>query len=275
MTGTRLVKMSGSGNDFVVLSGDEAAAAGVDLPEFARRVCRRGLSVGADGLLVVSPEGKDRVKVRFLNPDGREAFCGNGSRCAARFAVERGFAGRSLVLETSLGEIPAEVGNRSVVLVMPCPSGGGRVEIESGGERFAGRSIVAGVPHYVLLVDRLDEAPLDRWGPALRRHPVFGESGANVDLVERTGPSTARLRTWERGVEGETLSCGSGAVAAAFALRLDGGPEAWSLVPRSGIPLRVRLPGPPGAPRAAELDGDARWIFEAVLGDEATSGFPR
>jgi diaminopimelate epimerase len=117
-------------------------------------------------------------------------------------------------------------------------------------------------------------APLERWGPALAHHPAFGPAGTNVDLVAQGADGTLRIRTWERGVEGETLSCGSGAVAGAHFLALRRGTADVRILPASGVALRVTLRGPRTAPSAARLEGDARVIFEGTLPEEAVSGFP-
>jgi len=265
--GVRVTKMSGAGNDFVVL--DAATASAIpDLPDWARHVCRRGLSVGADGVLVVGPED-GAVRVRFLNPDGGEAFCGNGTRCAARFAVLRGLAGDAVRLLTAAGEVAASVDGGRVRLELPGPRDLGPWEGDVGSESLAGRRIEAGVPHLVLEVDDVREAPLDRWGPALAHHPDFGTPGTNVDVVSAGTDGVLCIRTWERGVEGETLSCGSGAVAGARFLALRHGTGDVRVLPASGVPLRVTLRG-----NLAILEGDARVIFDGTLPLEAVSGFP-
>jgi diaminopimelate epimerase len=271
--GPLVVKMSGAGNDFVVLDEEQARRLPLAPEAWARRVCRRGLAVGADGVLFVSPAGGDRVRVRFLNPDGSEAFCGNGTRCAARFARRRGYAADEMVLETSAGDVPATVEGESVRLSLPAPEDRGETTLELAGERLEGRHVVASVPHFVVSVDDAARAPLGRWGPQVRRHPHFGAAGTNLDVIAAAGDGAFRVRTWERGVEGETLACGSGAVAAAFALRLGGAAETLRLIPASGVGLEVGLPGAPAAPRCALLAGDARFVFECELDEEALTGF--
>ena len=266
--------MSGAGNDFIVLGPEESRRLGIDAPSWARRVCRRGLSVGADGVLLVVPSGPGSIRVTFLNPDGVEAFCGNGSRCAARFAVLRGIAGRTLTLETPLGPLAAEVRDDVVRVELPLPQDLGARSVEALGTRFDGRLVVAGVPHFLVPVASIDGAPLGEWGPRLRHHPAFLPEGTNVDLVESREGAIA-IRTYERGVEGETLSCGSGAVAAAWARRAEApGVGPITVLPRSGIALRVDFAGPPACPVAAVLEGDARVVFEGELSDEALSGWP-
>jgi diaminopimelate epimerase len=265
------VKMSGAGNDFIVLGPGQAERIGADPTVWIRRVCRRRLSVGADGVLVVEPGVGDRVKVTFRNPDGSPAFCGNGSRCAARFAHISGMAGTSMTLETAAGDLAAEIVGDRVRLRLPAPIDHGVKTFDLGGQRVTGRFVSAGVPHFVVVDRNFAADALQRWGPPIRQDPVFGSEGTNLDLVWRTDDGSLRVRTWERGVEGETLSCGSGAVAAAFVVRLENGPRTARVLPASGIPLTVRLPGTADHPDAAILEGDARVIIEGRLGIDAIS----
>lgn len=270
-SGLAIAKMSGAGNDFVVVERREGAPFPDDLEAWTRRVCRRGQSVGADGVLVVERLGVDRIRVEFRNPDGTSAFCGNGTRCAARFARLRGLTGPSPVLETAAGEVRAKVADGLVEITLAPPRDDGPWVAEVDAERLDARVVWAGTPHVVIVVDEVGGAPLDRWGPAIRRHERFAPAGTNVDLVERRGRVAIRLRTWEKGVEGETLCCGSGAIAAAMAVRVGGAPERITVVPRSGSCLEVRLPGPPHAPTEAVLTGEARMVFEGFVHDEATA----
>lgn len=266
--------MSGAGNDFIVLGPEQAQELGDGLREWSRRACRRGVSIGADGVLVVEPSGPGRVRVRFHNPDGAEAFCGNGSRCAARFAYLRELAGETMILETSAGDLPARVAGEMVHLALPFPLDRGIEAFHLEGVRLTGRRIWAGVPHFVAFVRDLGTAPLERWGAWLRGHPRFGSDGTNVDLAEWRPEGSLGVRTWERGVEGETLSCGTGAVAAAFAAHLEDARDRVRIVPASGIPLLVTFEGPSAPSRRVLLEGDARIVLEGTLGPESTSGFP-
>ena len=260
--------MSGAGNDFLVVGPDAAAQLGDDRAGWVRRVCARGLSLGTDGVLFVELQGKDRIGVRFVNPDGSSAFCGNGSRCAARYAYLEGMAGARMVLATDDGEIPAEVRDTCVRLELPAPIDHGEREAVCAGVTHLGRFVTAGIPHFVVFVEDPAAAPLESWGPALRRHPVFGSDGTNVNLVAVDG-ARLRLRTWERGVERETLCCGSGAVAAALAARLRGAPERLEVRPAGGIPVGVELPGSATAPDHAVLEGEARVLFRGEVDPEA------
>jgi diaminopimelate epimerase len=267
-------KMSGAGNDFVVLDRSVWETVPGDRAAWVRAVCRRGVSVGADGVLVVGPDGTDRVRVLFFNPDGGEAFCGNGSRCAARYAATRGAAPTEMTLATTVGDVPARVQGGVVRLMLPPPRDLGAIVLESAAGTFSGRRVIAGVPHLVIPVAGLASYPLERVGPMLRRHPQLGLSGANVDLVETDARGRVHVRTWERGVENETLSCGTGAVAVAMAARLTGAPETVVVVPRSGLTLAVTIAGESDQPTSASLEGDARFVFEGVLDAEAIVSNP-
>jgi diaminopimelate epimerase len=265
----RFSKMSGAGNDFIVLGPEQLALLDDEPADWIQRICRRQVSVGADGLLLVEPAGENRVKVSFHNPDGSQAFCANGSRCAARYAFMRGFAGESMILETIAGELPAEIIEQGVRLNLPAPVDVGERDLELPEGRLQGRYILAGAPHFVCWREELSSAALERLGPPVRRHPEFGAAGVNLDLISKRPDGSLGIRTWERGVEGETLSCGSGAVAAALAYRLAGGGEDVRIVPASGIPLQVRL-----QEGQATLEGDARLIFDGELSGEALSLLP-
>jgi diaminopimelate epimerase len=266
--------MSGAGNDFVVLDERVWQIVPEDRAAWVRAVCRRGVSVGADGVLVVGVDGPDRVRVAFFNPDGGEAFCGNGSRCAARFAATRGATPTEMTLATAIGDVPASVKAGVVRLTLPPPRDLGAIVLESAAGDFSGRHVIAGVPHVVISVAGLASYPLERVAPMLRRHPKLGPSGANVDLVESDEQGRVHVRTWERGVENETLSCGTGAVAVAMAARLNRAPETVVVVPRSGLTLRVTIAGEPTQPTSASLEGDARFVFEGVLDAEAIVSGP-
>ena len=275
----RIVKMSGAGNDFIVLGAEAREQLGDGLLPWVRAVCRRGLSVGADGVLIVEAAEPGRVRMRYLNADGTPAFCGNGSRCAARFAALSGLADERMVLLTDAGELPARVEGERVHVSMPRPDGPEPLGLELEGRAIAGQRVLAGVPHYVTFVDDLAAAPLRRvLGPGLRAHPKFGDAGTNVNLVQWLDdqrPDDPRLgvRTFERGVEGETLSCGSGALAAAWAARLHERAGAVRVIPTSGVELEIVYPDPEHGEAFIRLSGEARVVFRASLDDEATRGF--
>jgi diaminopimelate epimerase len=268
--------MSGAGNDFLVFSGrverGEAETAAI------RRLCRRGTGVGADGVLFVYPEREggpsSRIVADYVNADGSVGrFCGNGTRCAARFAVLAGLAGPSLDVVTGWGLVGARVApGGSVTLDLPEPVAVGRAvpSLDAAGttlERDA-FALLVGVPHVVAFVRDgvdLDGLDLSVLGPALRRHPAMSE-GANANFVKRTGTARIALRTWERGVEAETLACGSGAVASAVVTSALSGESGPVLVgTRSGETLEVAFARDGELARRVTLKGDARVVFEGTL----------
>jgi diaminopimelate epimerase len=269
---TRFVKMAGGGNDFLVFEAD-----GRTLTEEDRRrialLCRRGLSVGADGALFLSGEDDLRVRLDYFNADGGLAsFCANGTRCAARYAVLRRLvAGNSPVVETGWAFVPARVAGEAVTLELPrFQAPADPVPISGAGLPASGVPIDVGVPHLVVFVDGwLEDLPVARLGPPLRRHPALPE-GANVNFVEVTGKDSISVRTYERGVEAETLACGSGVVASAVVAALEGlvSPPVICAT-RSGVGFTVTFRHQDGAILGASLTGDAREIYSAELNEEA------
>jgi len=268
----RFTKMSGGGNDFLVFEADGRALADNDRRRIAL-LCRRGLSVGADGALFLSPVAAGRVRVDYFNSDGGLAsFCANGTRCAARYAVRYGLAsGDRVLLETGWAPIEALVGNGAVTLRLPAlPPPGREVTIEGDGLPASATPVAVGVPHLVVFVDGdLDELPIGRLAPPLRHHPAMPE-GANVNFVRVEGADRLSLRTFERGVEGETLACGSGVVASAIVAAKRGlATPPVSCATKSGAVFQVRFSPADGGVRDAELTGDAREVFSGDLSEDA------
>src|SRR5262249_4239953 len=213
---SRFTKMAGGGNDFLVFEAD-----GRKLSEEDRRrlalLCRRGLSIGADGALFLSKGQAARMRLDYYNADGGLAsFCANGTRCAARYAAMRhlSLGGDDPVLETGWAPITAHVRGSEVTLDLPdVPAPGDTVRLSGVGLPEKAYPISVGVPHLVVFVEEgLSEMPVSRVAPPLRRHPDMRD-GANVNFVEVENPHSVAVRTFERGVEAETLACGSGAVA--------------------------------------------------------------
>jgi diaminopimelate epimerase len=269
---TRFVKMAGGGNDFLVFEADGRRLAEQDRERIAM-LCRRGLSVGADGALFLSGGEDGRVRVDYFNADGGlAAFCANGTRCAARYAVTRRLvSGEHPVLETGWGPVTARVDGETVTLwLQPLPAPGDPITVWGDGLPTTGTPMHVGVPHLVIFVDGdLDAVPVERLAPPLRSHPGMPD-GANVNFVQVIGPDRIRVRTYERGVEGETLACGSGVVASAIVAAREGRVRpVVACGTRSGVDFSVTFREADGFIVDATLTGDAREIFTATLTEEA------
>ncbi len=264
-------KMQGSGNDFILIDNRRGILKGMDLADLAKKVCDRHFSVGADGLIVIVPPTSKRAahfKWRFYNADGSEAeMCGNGSRCAARFAYIKKIAPRKMAFETLAGIIRAEVkSDRVKVQLMPPKEP--RLDISvplSTGVR-TGHFINTGVPHIVYFTDSLDTEDVRRIGRETRYHELFRPAGTNVNFVRVVGPKTLKVRTYERGVEDETLACGTGAVASAIIAEMLGKvAQPVAVLPRSNERLEVALEKKGAYVNNVYLEGEAGLICEGRL----------
>jgi diaminopimelate epimerase len=213
-------KMSGTGNDFVIIDNRTAGIPRVEQPDFARRICRRMFSVGADGLILIEESTKADFGWNFYNADGSVAeMCGNGSRCAARFAYRHKIVARKkMSIETLAGNVEAEIcAEDEVVRVKMTQPFDFKLDISLalGGEERAVAYVNTGVPHAVIFVQE-DDVPVKTWGRKVRFHELFEPKGANANFVKLLPDGKLKVRTYERGVEGETMACGTGAVASAL-----------------------------------------------------------
>jgi diaminopimelate epimerase len=266
----RFYKMTGSGNDFVVFNVSDGSASELENPEMIRMLSARGTGVGADGVVFVEKVAGGDVRMRYYNSDGSEAdLCGNASLCSTNLAVELGIAqGGGFILHTAAGSLRArirdglpEVDLEPVSDVKPDARDIGA----NPGESHLGY-VRAGVPHVVVEVDDIDAADVTGRGRELRNHPALAD-GANVDFVASRPDGAFAYRTYERGVEAETLACGTGAVATAIMLSSWGeSAHETTLWTRSGLPLVVTL-GRDGAAWLPSLRGEGRIVFEGSLRD--------
>ena len=269
VNGRRFYKMSGSGNDFVVFDSRDGSTRAFEDPETIRRLCDRRRGVGADGVVLVDPSPRASLLMKYFNSDGsRGAMCGNAALCVTSLASRLGTAaGSGMTIETDDGVVRSRmVGERPEIELQPVrdvrEKAGGRPE---AGERQLGYA-VAGVPHIVVLCEDVDWIDVPRRGQALRSAEWTMPEGANVNFVSQHGGQWS-IRTFERGVEAETLACGTGAVATAALLRAWGlGDSETALRTRSGCVLEVTLRGEKGAvvPR---LRGEGTLVFEGRLGE--------
>lgn len=269
-------KMAGGGNDFVVIDNRQGRV--TDPEELTKRICTPHLSVGADGLILIEHSARATFRMRYFNQDGGLAdFCANGTRCAARFAFVNVIAPKRMTIETDAGMVGAEMGDAGqVTLSLPPPRAFVAERPLRVGERtIRGSSLLVGVPHYVIYVrDDLWSQNIVPLGRAIRNHPDLAPAGANVNFVYLREPHGIEVRTYERGVEAETLSCGSGVVASVSTAALWGKVKSpVAVLTRSGITLEVSFAMDGGELSDVRLRGDARIVFRATLTPETLEGF--
>jgi len=272
-TGRSFYKMSGSGNDFVMVDARRAPPGDLAKPDVIRRVCARATGVGADGIVFLEPSSVADVRLTYLNADGSRAeFCGNATLCTTRLATELGMAGGAtseLRIETDSGVVSARMGTLGAEIDLPPVTEveAARVLPLAPGERQMGFAVV-GVPHLVIECDDVSTIDVVGRGRPLRHDPGFPR-GANVSFVSAAG-GRWRMRTYERGVEAETLACGSGAVAVAILLTVwNRATGVVELETSSGRTLRVRLErsGGVGGAWIPTLSGEARVVFQGTLSE--------
>jgi diaminopimelate epimerase len=266
------LKMSGSGNDFIIIDNREAMVPEAQLTRLVIGACRRKMSVGADGMIFIERSDTLDFKWRFFNADGSlPDMCGNGARCAARFAFMHGIANRQMAFETLAGTIEASVGADTVKIRMTEPRDlktGTILDLE--GTPTAIASINTGVPHVVVVVDDIEAVDVVKTGRLIRYHPNFAPDGTNANFVAVKENGTIFIRTYERGVEDETLACGTGNVAAALILAHEQGMTSpVRLTTRSGGRLTVHFDVQYGRFQDVFLEGDARVIYRGDLWEEA------
>lgn len=271
MQAVPFAKMHASGNDFILIDNRQGQVSG-DIPAFVRKLCRPHFSVGADGLILIEPSGKADFKWRYFNLDGGEVeMCGNGSRCAARFAFMNGIAGKSLRFETLAGIIRAEVGDKTVKVQLTAPSDyRPRLIIDLNGGKLEARFINTGVPHVVYFVDDVEAVDVRGVGAATRYHGLFAPGGANANFVKVVDRRNMLVRTYERGVESETLACGTGATAAALVAGAEGLVDSpVALATRGGNVLTVYFTWDGKQFGDVYLEGDAVLVYQGILEEGA------
>jgi diaminopimelate epimerase len=272
MDETTFYKYSGHGNDFVIIDNWRGHVPENELSKRAKLLCRLKFGVGADGVVYISegPETAD-FAVRFFNSDGSEAeMCGNASRCVAHMAYVVNIASSQMIFHTNAGEITAFVKDHLVSVRLPNigePGGVALVDVDGFSQSY--HRINTGVAHAVTWVDNLESVDVLRIGKVIRNHASFAP-GANVDFVEVIGNTTIAVRTYEKGVEGETLACGTGCVAAALLSASQGYVKGDKILckTRGGEDLTVRFEGPPEKPSAVYLEGAVRHVFSGTLGPD-------
>ena len=268
-------KMSGSGNDFILVDNRNGVVAERDMGRLVARSCRRRESVGADGVIFVTDSETYDFGWRFFNADGGEVeMCGNGGRCVSRFAFLKGIAGSEMTFETRVGPISAQVEGRVVKVLMPKPRNEMMdVDIEFMPGWRTCDFVNTGVPHVVVQVADLENHAVTDQGREIRYHPRFSPEGTNANFMIPLGPDELAVRTYERGVEDETLACGTGAIASALmASRRGMVVSPVKVHTRGGEILTVHLNNGGLDAEAGErvwLQGNTSVIYKATLHGEA------
>lgn len=264
--GRRFYKMTGSGNDFVVFNSADGPFGNLETAAEITTMCARGTGIGADGAVFLEAADGNVLKMRYYNADGsRATLCGNASLCSTRLGLELGLVSGDFTLETDAGRLPArvrdglpEIGLEPVTEVQAHAAG-----IDPEGDEMTIGFARVGVPHLIVAVPDLEHIDLQNRGAYLRRHPTLTD-GANVNFVSRRD-GRWYYRTYERGVEGETLACGSGSVATAILLnKWSQGSSETVLETRSGKQLTVGL-SREGDSWLASLRGEGRIVFEGSI----------
>jgi diaminopimelate epimerase len=263
----RFTKMNGAGNDFILFD-NRTGSIDLDRNQIAQ-LCDRHRGIGADGILLLEkPTNRADFRMRYFNADGGEAeMCGNGARCFARFANKVGGQNAKISFETLAGVISAELKGDLVTLRMTEPSDLRlNVELPMTGENKTVHFINSGVPHVVIPVAKIDDADVRREGAAIRHHKMFSPNGANVNFIEKRGPNRIAIRTYERGVEDETLACGTGIVASALIFAASENTNSpISVVARGGDELEVGFEKSGDRFRNVTLTGPAEFVFEGTV----------
>lgn len=266
-------KMSGSGNDFIIIDNRQSLVSDDHRDRLIRHTCRRKLSVGADGFILIEndPAGAD-FKWHFYNADGSRAeMCGNGARCAARFAYLNDIAPREMAFSTAAGMINAVIEDDRVRIGMPDPRDMRReYRLVVDAETLTVSSINTGVPHVIVFQDNLDDMDVVAMGSAIRHHAMFAPAGTNANFIAPAAANAIKIRTYERGVEDETLACGTGSVAAAIISACKLQMQSPILVQtRSGADLTIYFKRKGDQFFDIGMEGDARIIYSGELWPDA------
>lgn len=264
----RFTKMNGAGNDFVLVDNRRGE---IKLQrEQIVKICHRQQGVGADGLMLLVParQGKAEWAWDFYNNDGSSAeMCGNGARCFARYIQKKTGSNGRTSFETIAGVIAATFEGERVRVNLTDPKDlrlNEQIELSTG--KTAAHSLNTGVPHAVIFVPDADKAMVQNVGPEVRFHKHFAPRGTNVNFVQVLGPGQIRVRTYERGVEGETLACGTGVTASAIiAAKLHGFKSPVTVKVQGGDTLEVSFREENGAIKEVHLTGPADFIFEGEI----------
>lgn len=260
MVNIQFVKYHGTGNDFILVDARNG-----DFPQsdttLIQQMCRRRFGIGADGLILIQQDNETDFHMNFYNPDGSQSYCGNGSRCAVKFAKELGLVGTECTFRAIDGVHRGRITDTAVeISILPV----NKIERQSNDE--VQWLINTGSPHYIVFCAETEAVNLIEEARHIRYNEVFRENGVNVNFVEITSPQSIRMRTYERGVEDETLSCGTGVTAAAIAhLQRGGEPGRVEVLTRGGKLIVKATALPDGSFSDIWLIGPAEHTFSGTF----------
>lgn len=259
-------KYTGAGNDFILIDNRSGSFPSQDR-NLIERMCTRRISIGADGLILLENSKKADIRMRFYNSDGREAeMCGNGARCLVAFAKRKGIGSETMTLETMERVLAASVKGEEISIEMgDVTETELNIDIEIDGNAYRVHHTNTGVPHAVMFVKNVDEVDVVGLGRKVRFHERFQPKGANANFVHVTGGNSIAARTYERGVEDETLACGTGCTACAVISNLVKGMDPpIRVATRSGATLTIDFTKKGEKLSGVTLSGPAKLVYEGV-----------
>ncbi len=265
------MKLSGAGNDFIIIDNLDGIVDSNN-KEFVKKVCERRMSVGADGVLLVENADDVDFRMRYFNADGGEVeTCGNGARCISKFAYLNGIASHCMRFLTNAGIYEAEIVGNNVKVRMSDPTDIRlNVPLHLEDRTYHVGFANSGVPHVVFFVEDLERTDVFQRGRETRYHDDFKPSGTNANFIRIHSPELLYIRTYERGVEDETLACGTGSIASAVVAAALGKVNAPVAVKTaSGAILKIHFDLIDKEPRNVYLEGDARVIYVGELTTDA------
>ncbi len=253
-------KYQGAGNDFVLVEDRECVFPDDD-NDLISKICDRRFGVGADGLILLRPSEANDFKMVYFNSDGREGtMCGNGGRCLVAFARDCFWIDpeKEIVFDAIDGLHYAKIlTNTQVSLKM--------IDVDKVVEKLGGYHVETGSRHHVQFISGIESYPVDSEGLIIRNHEIYAPEGCNVNFIEDLGAGVLAIRTYERGVEAETLACGTGSVAAAIAHHYKGNVFPGYVVRALGGELKVRFNNSDGRYREVVLEGPAEFVFKGEI----------
>lgn len=260
-------KYSGCGNDFVLIDNREGNFP-TENGQLIRNLCRRSLGIGADGIVLLENSSDADYRMRIFNPDGNEAeMCGNGLRCLGMYLKEIGIPGNSFHIEVTKKIYPIQIEGKQVEVSMAPPEIFQKdLSIRIDHRDYQMDYLDTGVPHVVLFDDHIEEIDVNELGSKIRHHPLFAPKGANVNFATLKQGAFIELRTFERGVEAETLACGTGSAAVAIAASAKwGATNPITVKTRSGECLEFNLKQGPKGISQILMKGPANQIYSGIV----------